>query len=63
MGKYVSIGKAAEMLGVATSTLRRWDQDGKLVAERTARMYGARSHKNKKLIEGVEQAVSDAAGA
>lgn len=35
MGKYVSIGKAAEMLGVATSTLRRWDQDGKLVAERT----------------------------
>ena len=29
----------------------------------TARMYGARSHKNKKLIEGVEQAVSDAAGA
>ena len=35
MGKYVSIGKAAEMLGVATSTLRRWDQEGKLVAERT----------------------------
>ena len=29
----------------------------------SARMYGARSHKNKKLIEGVEQAVSDAAGA
>ena len=29
----------------------------------TARMYGARSHKNKKLIEGVEQAVSDVAGA
>ena len=26
-------------------------------------MYGASSHKNKKLIEGVEQAVSDAAGA
>ena len=29
----------------------------------SARMYGARSHKNKKLIEGVTQAVSDAAGA
>lgn len=29
----------------------------------SARMYGARSHKNKKLIERVEQAVNDAAGA
>jgi len=29
----------------------------------SARMYGARSHKNKKLIEGVTKAVADAAGA
>jgi excisionase family DNA binding protein len=29
----------------------------------SARMYGARSHKNKKLIEGVEKAVEDAEGA
>ncbi|MGO1851472.1 IS607 family transposase [Microbacterium sp.] len=35
MAKYVSIGKAAEMLGVSTSTLRRWDESGKLIAERT----------------------------
>ena len=28
----------------------------------SARMYGARSHKNKKLIEGVERAVADAEG-
>ena len=28
----------------------------------SARMYGARSHRNKRLIEGVEKAVSDAAG-
>lgn len=33
--KYVPIGKAAEMLGVSISTLRRWDTEGKLVAERT----------------------------
>lgn len=31
----MSIGKAAEMLGVSHSTLRRWDESGKLVAERT----------------------------
>lgn len=35
MTKYASIGKAAEMLGVSHSTLRRWDESGKLVAERT----------------------------
>lgn len=35
MTKYVSIGRAAEMLGVSHSTLRRWDESGKLVAERT----------------------------
>jgi len=29
----------------------------------SARMYGARSHKNKKLIEGVEKAVTDASSA
>lgn len=35
MSKYVSIGEAAKSLGVSTQTLRRWDLDGKLVAERT----------------------------
>jgi putative resolvase len=35
MARYVSIGKAAEMLGVSVSTLRRWDEGGRLVAERT----------------------------
>lgn len=33
--RYVPIGKAAEMLGVCVSTLRRGDAEGKLVAERT----------------------------
>ena len=35
MNKYVSIGEASEMLGVSMQTLRRWDKDGRLVAERT----------------------------
>lgn len=31
----MSVGTAAEMLGVSVSTMRRWDEAGKLVAERT----------------------------
>lgn len=41
---YVSIGKAAKLLGVSVTTLRRWDASGRLVAERTPsghRMYKA----------------------
>ena len=40
--KYTSIGHAAKTLGVSISTLRRWDKNGRLVAERTPsgrRMY------------------------
>ncbi|MEM7110893.1 MAG: MerR family DNA-binding transcriptional regulator [Chloroflexota bacterium] len=32
----VSIARAAEILGVSITTLRRWDAEGKLKAERTA---------------------------
>ena len=35
MDKLVSIGKAAKILGVSEITLRRWDEDGKLVSIRT----------------------------
>ena len=35
MDNYVSISTAAKMLGVSQSTLRRWDAEGKLVADRT----------------------------
>jgi putative resolvase len=31
----ISIGKAAKELGVTRETLRRWEEDGKIVAERT----------------------------
>jgi len=36
MNRYVSIGEAAEALGVSIATLRRWEADGKLAAEHTA---------------------------
>lgn len=35
MSRYLSIGEAAKSLGVSVQTLRRWDIDGKLTAERT----------------------------
>lgn len=35
MDRYVNIGRAAEMLGVSRTTLRRWDASGRLRAERT----------------------------
>ncbi|MBQ9240737.1 MAG: helix-turn-helix domain-containing protein, partial [Duodenibacillus sp.] len=35
MNRFYSIGKASERLGVSISTLRRWEAQGRLVAERT----------------------------
>ena len=35
MDNLVSIGKAAKILGVSEMTLRRWDEDGRLVSIRT----------------------------
>lgn len=32
----VTIKKAAELLGVATTTLRRWEKEGRMIPERTA---------------------------
>jgi len=127
MNRYSSISGAAKFLGVSISTLRRWEKEGKIVAERTpggtriydlaslrpelfrvikqenrktiayarvsshdqkdevilnkgvdstfeedlakdvleiitvfsARLYGSRSHKNQKLINGVKQAIEE----
>lgn len=42
----ISIKKASEMLGVSISTLRRWEEEGKIISERTSR-----SHKTKKIKE------------
>ena len=36
MIKLLSISQAAELMGVSQSTLRRWEQDKKLIPERTA---------------------------
>ncbi len=39
MEPYISIGKAAKMLGVTPKTLRRWEQAKTLQAERTPTGY------------------------
>ena len=36
MDKLITIGAAAELLGVSHTTLRRWEKSGRLVPERTA---------------------------
>ena len=33
MSRYLSIGAAAELLGVAPSTLRRWEREGRLLPD------------------------------
>ena len=46
MDRYVSIGEAAQILGVSVSTLRRWDREGKISSVRTSgnqRRYDLRS--------------------
>ena len=35
MDRYVAIGEAAKALGVSITTLRRWEEEGKLIPERT----------------------------
>ena len=34
MNRYIAIGEASEALGVSITTLRRWEVEGKLIAER-----------------------------
>src|SRR3990167_7423386 len=36
LSRLISIGKAAELLGVSVQTLRRWEREGKLLPERTS---------------------------
>ena len=46
MDKYISIGEAAQILGVLVSTLRRWEKEGKIHPARTSgnqRRYDAHS--------------------
>ena len=39
MSRYVSISVAAKTLGVSIQTLRRWDEEGVLVADRTPKNH------------------------
>jgi putative resolvase len=58
MDRYVGIGEAAEALGVSISTLRRWESDGKLVAEHT--VGGHRRYDLVKLRPELFRAIEDA---
>ncbi|MBO3462448.1 helix-turn-helix domain-containing protein [Aetokthonos hydrillicola Thurmond2011] len=49
MDRYVSVGEAAQIKGVSIDTLRIWDDQGILVAERTK--GGHRRYKLSDLID------------
>ncbi|WP_375611770.1 MULTISPECIES: MerR family DNA-binding transcriptional regulator [unclassified Bartonella] len=36
MDRFIGIGKAAQVLGVSISTLRRWECEDKIISEHTA---------------------------
>ena len=51
----ISIGKAAKELGVSDKTLRRWEEEGKIVVERTPK--GHRRYDLSKLLNATERKV------
>ena len=59
MDRFVGIGEAADALGVSITTLRRWESEGKLVAEHTP--GGHRRYDLSKLRPEQYRAASDAA--
>ena len=59
MERFVGIGEAAEALGVSITTLRRWEAEGRLVAEHTP--GGHRRYNLAKLRPEQFRATSDAA--
>ena len=59
MDRFVGIGEAAASLGVSITTLRRWEAEGRLVAEHTP--GGHRRYNLAKLRPEQFRAASDAA--
>jgi putative resolvase len=57
MDRLISIGEAAEVLGVSITTLRSWETEGKLTPERTA--AGHRRYNLSKLKPEIVHAASD----
>lgn len=58
MDKLYRIGQAAKVLGVSPSTLRRWERDGKILAERTIgshRLYRLSQFKNSRKLQTRER--------
>lgn len=58
MGKYLTIGQAAEKLGVSSQTLRRWDKSKKLKSNRHP-MNNFRVYSEKKINDVVNELKSD----
>lgn len=57
LGDFLTVGEAAEYLGVSASTLRNWDRQGKLKASRHP-MNGYRLYRCgelDRLLEGLRQ--------
>ena len=48
MSRFISIGKAAKLLGVSVQTLRRWEQNGELLPDRRSK-GGTRYYDKEKL--------------
>jgi putative resolvase len=58
MDKLYRIGQAASLLGVSTSTLRRWEREGKLIPQRTEgdhRLYRLSQFKTSKQTQSVRE--------
>jgi putative resolvase len=53
MNRFISIGKAAQTLGISVSTLRRWEREGQITPSRTA--LGHRRYDVSTLVSNVEQ--------
>lgn len=53
MGRFVSIGEAAKILGVSISTLRRWEKEGRLIPNRTKARH---RRYDLTLLEGIKPA-------
>ncbi|MGB7441608.1 MAG: hypothetical protein WA919_11105 [Coleofasciculaceae cyanobacterium] len=60
MGRLLSISEAAKLKGVSQNTASAVGKTGETHSPFSARLYGSRSHKNKKLVEelrGVAQKI------
>ncbi len=56
MKTFLSVGQASKILGVSVSTMRRWEKEGKLCADK--RTFGLHRRYEKEKLEKNEERVS-----